>query len=345
MLKVLPASNGDSIIIKYGEADNLKNIIIDSGRGLACYKALKNFFKEINDEKGSVELIVITHIDDDHINGILKIVQDDSVNKKIIKDTWFNSGTSISGFFNKGIADTTREVPLQMLDTTDMNMNQGISLETHLERIGIWSKKLIKSSDRYNCSGAVIKVLSPNLNALSEINEKWEYEVNKDTDMASISDYSTPIEILINNKFIEDTSIPNKSSIGLMFEYDGRCLLLLGDAHPSIIIQSLKLLGYSSENKLKVDILKVSHHGSKFNTCNELLRLIKCKEFIISTDGRQHGLPHKECLARILMSSDKGVKFYFNYNIVDRIFTKDELDNFGIEYKCLNQDEYIVVGE
>lgn len=345
MIKALPAANGDSIIIKFGEKNNFKNIVIDGGRGLGCYRDLNIFLKGLEKGKDYIELIIVTHIDDDHINGILKIVQDGSISKDIVKDVWFNSGTLISGIFNDGEVDTSRVIPLELLGTTDMSVKQGISLETHLETLGIWSKRIIKSIDSYNCSGAVIKVLSPNLKALSELNNKWEYEVNKNTDMASISDYSISIEDLINKKFVEDTSIPNMSSIGLIFEYDDKCIMMFGDAHPSIIVESLKLMGYSSNNKIKVDILKVSHHGSKFNTSDELLELIECKEFIISTDGSQHGLPHKECLARILKHSGKGTKFYFNYNLVSRIFSKDEIERFEIKYRCLAQDEYITVGE
>ena len=343
MLKVLPASNGDSIIIKYGEKNNTKNIIIDGGRGIACYKALKGFFKEVSDKSNSIELVVITHVDDDHINGILKIMQDDSVNKNIVKDVWFNSGTLINGFLSEGIIDKSREILLPIPGNTDMSIKQGVSLETNLEKLGIWSKKLIKSNDYYNCSGAIIKVLSPNLSALKEINEKWEYEVNKETDMAAIFDYDVSIESLLNNRFIQDTSVPNKSSIGFIFEYDDNCLLFLGDANPRVIIESLIALGYSTENKLKVDIVKVSHHGSKFNTCDELLNLIECKEFIISTNGCQHGLPHKECLARILKNNVAGCKFYFNYNISNRIFNENEINKYGINCKYLEQDEYIIV--
>lgn len=345
IIKVLPASNGDSIIIRFGEKKDLKSIIIDGGRGLASYRALKNFFNMISKEKSYINLIIITHIDDDHINGILKVVQDGSVNKSTVKEVWFNSGSLITGIFDKNVIDLSKSVPLQMLGATDMSVKQGISLETHLDKLGIWSKKIIKSTDCYECAGAAITVLSPNLKALEEINKKWEYEINKRTAMASVSDYDTPIKDLQNNKFTEDTSIPNMSSIGLILEYEGKRLMLLGDAHPSVIVESLELLGYSVERKLKVDILKVSHHGSKFNTCDRLLNLIECKEFIISTDGSQHGLPHKECLARILKHAGKGAKFYFNYNLVNRIFSKDEIDKFGIKYQCLTQDDYITLGE
>ena len=42
---------------------------------------------------------------------------------------------------------------------------------------------------------------------------------------------------------------------------------------------------------LKIDYVKVSHHGSKANTNDELLSLLDCNNFIISANGRHHGLP------------------------------------------------------
>lgn len=103
-------------------------------------------------------------------------------------------------------------------------------------------------------------------------------------------------------------------------------MLFLGDAHPSIIVSSLRELGYSGDNKLQIDLMKVSHHGSKANTSDELLDLIECKCFIISTDGSRHGLPNKETIARIV-AKQSDCKIYFNNpRLIKEIFSTAELD-------------------
>lgn len=346
MIKVMPASNGDSIIIRFGNnKNNLSNILIDGGRGLPCFKALKSFFIEVNNKKQDIDLVVTTHVDDDHINGILKIFQDKTINKKIIKDTWFNSGKLLSKFFKTEETGNSNEISISLLDSTDMSISQGISLEKYLNDLGIWSKKILKSTDCYECSGAIIRIVSPNINVLSQLNKKWELEISNNTDMSFTSDYDIPIEELLKNRYVEDKSMPNKSSIGFIFEYNNMSLLMLGDSHPSVVIESLRQLGYSEKNKLKVDLTKISHHGSKSNTSDELLNLVECNKFIISTDGSQHGLPNKECLARIINHVGSNAMFYFNYNIVDRIFKKSEIDKLGLKYKCLSPDEYIILEE
>jgi hypothetical protein len=37
---------------------------------------------------------------------------------------------------------------------------------------------------------------------------------------------------------------------------------------------------------IKVDLIKLTHHGSKFNICNELIEMIDCDNFIISSNDR-----------------------------------------------------------
>ena len=58
-------------------------------------------------------------------------------------------------------------------------------------------------------------------------------------------------------------------------------ILLLADSHPSVIVASLRALYYSETQKLTVDYMKVSHHGSRYNTSPELLSLINCRNLFL----------------------------------------------------------------
>ena len=71
-IKVLKALNGDSIIISYGD-DRLHYILVDGGRGKLCFHQLCKFIDEIKEKKGKIDLLVLTHIDSDHIDGILRL--------------------------------------------------------------------------------------------------------------------------------------------------------------------------------------------------------------------------------------------------------------------------------
>ena len=129
---------------------------------------------------------------------------------------------------------------------------------------------------------------------------------------------------MLLNSFYEDTSPTNGSSISLLIEYKEYKLLFLGDSFPSDVTASLKQLGFSLDNKINLNVMKVSHHGSKHSTSNELLRLINCEKFLISTNGKQRHHPDKETLARIINSQCKPC-FIFNYDRIRQIFTDQEL--------------------
>lgn len=131
--------------------------------------------------------------------------------------------------------------------------------------------------------------------------------------------------------FVEDSSIPNESSISFLFEYQGKKILFLADSHPTAIAKFLKENGYSRENQLEVDLVKVSHHGSKMNVSPELLETIRCRDYLISTNGKRHAHPDKAALARIITSNSKKTRLYFNYDIAKKIFLRKDYDDFDFE--------------
>lgn len=346
-IKVFPAANGDCFLIKIKDDIGIKHILIDGGKGELCHSKLKDEFEQLEKNMQCIDLLVVTHIDDDHIGGILKLFQDKEINNSIINKVWFNSGTLISSKLG-GEESTNREFSIvPEPQSKKMSVRQGLTFEGLLEKTNKWDKNLIYSGQEYNLDNVKLKILSPDHETLNELNRKWDSEIEKmkkknkkKRKMASSTDYHKTIDELCLEKFEEDTSLFNKSSIAFILEYQNYKLLMLGDSHPSIIVSGLKNLGYSEENKLKVNIMKISHHASKKNTCNELLKLIDCEKFIISSDGSKHGLPNKQSLARIVRSMNKPVTFYFNYSSMNRIFSPQECTDENITCIYLDTNDY-----
>ncbi|MCY1183644.1 hypothetical protein D9M73_242830 [compost metagenome] len=105
-------------------------------------------------------------------------------------------------------------------------------------------------------------------------------------------------------------------------------MLFLGDAHDEVVTRNLRMLGYKETNKLNVDLVKISHHGSQYNTSSELLSLMAAQNFVISTNGRKHGLPNKRTIARILDASDG--KILFNYkDVIIPILLDHEVNDYS----------------
>ena len=57
---------------------------------------------------------------------------------------------------------------------------------------------------------------------------------------------------------------------------------------------------------------KLSHHGSRANVTQELMRAIQAGHYVFSTNGAQFGHPNDEAVARVIVGS-KRPTLWFNY--------------------------------
>jgi hypothetical protein len=119
--------------------------------------------------------------------------------------------------------------------------------------------------------------------------------------------------------FRSDSSTPNGSSIAFLAEYRHRgkdvAVLFAGDAHASVLCRSIKqLLAERAAEKLHLDALKVSHHGSRGNTNEQLLSLLDCPRYLISCNGGVHNLPDNETIGRIIAFGGSEPELIFNYH-------------------------------
>ena len=110
----------------------------------------------------------------------------------------------------------------------------------------------------------------------------------------------------------------NKSSVVLRLEMDGFCAYLTSDIPNEILVG---LIDRSCQ------VLKISHHGSKTGTNQEILDSIDPKVAIIQVGKNSFGHPHKEVLE---MLGSKGVKIYRN-DINGVIELKSDGDNYKVK--------------
>ncbi|HRG62015.1 MAG TPA: MBL fold metallo-hydrolase [Burkholderiales bacterium] len=331
-VNVLKAGCGDSIHIQYTHEGVNKNILIDTGTSAMFSSGddgrLRKLIKDLQSKGENIDLLIITHWDDDHIGGVLKWFEKDlECAKLMIKHIWFNSGTLINKYFNS-IAASEDKTKIYCCDSnTRTSTKQGVSFEKIILENRI-SHNLIKT-DSSSCEinfldGAKFTILSPTNIQLSKLCQEWKKYINKKTSSTS-SDYSKTFEELLSNQFVEYTAVHNGSSIAFILEIEDKNMLFLGDSHPSVIVSRLQELGYSIRNKLKIDLMKISHHGSKANTSDDLLSMIECNKFIISThENTIHRLPNKETIARIVKHNEN-CKIYFNYNTLINKMLRNEL--------------------
>jgi beta-lactamase superfamily II metal-dependent hydrolase len=304
-IKFWKVGTGDAITIRYSDAHNQgRNIFVDSGFVSTYRHSIKPELMRIKDAGEAVDLWIITHTDKDHIGGLEAFIKDSTIADKdsLVKEFWFN-------WSDYSFQPSTGKI----------SVAQGMTLREHLRSIGKLTTDEIKVSLRsvpfHDC---MITILSPNLQSLDKSKIHWVRGESKIPLARGRNDYGETIEALSLRPAAEDTDSFNGGSIAFLLEWNQRSLLFLGDSHPSVVVESLTRLGYSPNRKLKVDFVKLSHHGSKNNTSQDLIQLLDTDHYIILAEGSAHSLPNKWTLANILLHPNRDpnrmITFYFNYD-------------------------------
>ncbi len=327
--KFFEALAGDSILV----STERTNILIDGGYGVTYEEKIK---PEV-DKLESLDLVILTHIDEDHICGLIELVEYDKENREKIKELWFNSPKSIEVEETKDVNVSDAQAILfhDLLGTYKISTRNNICLINENSK----QESLINNDIK-------LSLLSPTSYELSELRRK--HPVDKEPkrcgkNKASWSanekiDYrETPLsEIDISSiEFGKSGNVYNNSSIAFLLEYESKKYLFLADANIEIINKSLIALGYSQENRLLVEFVKLSHHGSRNNINSDFLDIVKTDTFITLTDGKsnQNKHPNKEIFRLILEHEkrDKHINFIFNYEDVGRkILTEEDEENYAI---------------
>lgn len=349
-IKILKAGNGDSILLSFNDGKENRNILIDGGvdetyysNSTGLYGELQNEIDLIKKRNEHIDLLILTHIDNDHICGLLKWFELDDKAYELVKNVWFNSGKLIATYLNEPENEDLR-IGLKIFSNPQTGVNEAIDYEKYLIDKGIWDKKIIIQGQDIEQSGVQIQILSPDETQLKRLLKEYKNVTgNPAYTSGKEKDWDTNIKDFINEerkndfKFVQDNKIKNGSSISFILTLNNKSFLFLADSHPKGIVKQLKTLGYSKDTPLEVEVMKVSHHGSKKNTDKELLEIIKTENYIISTDSSGHNHPHKRTLARILNVNPNAI-FHFNYEHVrNEVFSTQDRQDFKIKARITKE--------
>lgn len=337
-IKFLKAFNGDAIWISFENDGVQKNVIIDGGIGKTYIDSSKrkgelfDVIESIKEKGEFVDLLVLTHFDDDHIGGILKWLDKDQNASTLIKKVWFNSGKEIANKFE--IAEN-HELDIQIQGSAEVFQTspaQGINFEKYLKDNYLWEGMIIEQGEVYELLGLTFKILSPNKDKLAKLLKLYRKQIDYFTSSGEY-DFDTTLQDFIieenTSKFIitEDSAVANGSSIAFIMVHENNNYLFLGDSHPSVIVEGLKHFGFNKSNPLSVELMKISHHASMYNTTKELLEIIETDNYFVCSNASKHGLPNKRTIARIIANSPNA-NILFNYDLKDEVFSEQDWIDF-----------------
>jgi beta-lactamase superfamily II metal-dependent hydrolase len=122
------------------------------------------------------------------------------------------------------------------------------------------------------------------------------------------------VDALAAEPFSEDAGAPNGSSIALLAEFGGAAAVFGADAYPSVLAASIRrLLQQRGTQRLKIDAFKLAHHGSKNNLSAELLELLDCPRYLLSSNGDHFCHPDRQAVARLVKHGGTRPALHFNY--------------------------------
>jgi hypothetical protein len=101
-----------------------------------------------------------------------------------------------------------------------------------------------------------------------------------------------------------NVTTPNRASITLLVEEDGRTLLLTGDAAEEEILEGLTAAGRlpaeePEKNPFRCNVVKVQHHGSEHNLSKGFASRVLADHYVFCADGA-HGNPNPSVVRTLI---------------------------------------------
>src|SRR6185369_10961481 len=249
-IEMLKAAWGDCLWIEYGDRTRPFRIMIDGGI-TATYKSVKRRVLELPKDKRYIDLFVITHIDEDHIAGSVKLLGRLNELGLTFGDIWFNGYEHMEKMQKEQEAEDDLmgglhgEFLSALIEKRKLNWNKSFNKEPVMVR----NKGELPIA---NLPGEMkLTILSPSRQNLIDLIPEWNKNLEEtlirndrslDTVLAVLDKRAAlrpeddlddlmgkRVEIEINNDndikkaaqppYTEDTAKPNGSSIAFLMEY------------------------------------------------------------------------------------------------------------------------------
>ena len=314
-LAMLPARQGDCLWFSYGSEQSPHHLVIDGGpeRSRVLLSRVQQMLAASPDRKLHIDLLVVTHVDNDHIGGVLELLENLPAGLSV-GDIWFNAYRHLLP--SDRLGPDQGERLSSVLDARRLPWNEAF----HHQAVVIPDEGALPRLVRQD--GLAITLLGPDRSQLVKLAKVWKLVVaeeeqapgeHQENDLRGRRDPWPPdLAALAQERFRPDPGEANGSSIAFLVEYQGKRILCAADAFAGGLINSLDRLP-RPEERLSLDAFKLSHHGSAKSTSSELLGKVACSQYLISSNGSYFGHPDAEAMARVLLHGGKNPTLGFNY--------------------------------
>jgi hypothetical protein len=328
-VELLPAKRGDCLWIEYGSPAAPRRILIDGGLH-ETGELLQNRLRKLPEDQRKFTLVVVTHIDLDHIGGILTLLRKPPPGLWI-DDIWFNGWDQLAAAHKFVHGDGV------------LGPRQGEAVDYYIKvreiphNVQFGGGPVFRSVSEIPAKtlpdGMTVRLFGPTAARLADLLPDWKEKIERlklepggagetieqpdeAPEALGVLGDENRIDVLLALPYEVDNSEANGSSIAVLLDFSGKRLLCVGDAFAEDMAAAAQILAAAEGTpRLRVDAIKLSHHGGKKNTSGDFVRTLYCRHWLISTNGSTYGHPDGESLARVVRyaKSDAHCTLYFNY--------------------------------
>ena len=277
------SKSGDAIAIRWGNLSGPRNeqkvVIIDGGfreSGQDVVDHIKKYY-----DTDSVDAVISTHPDQDHINGLDVVIDQLSVEELWIHKPWEHNQGLASKFTDGRVTDNSLGERLRK------NLEAASDLVTKAEGKGIRIIKPFIGISLYNQNE--LQVLGPSLDYYESLIPEFDgMPQAKETIKSVVEEIFGTVKTVLR-KFLsvwgvdelddeDKTSAKNNSSVITQLVLEGRRLLFTGDAGITALTHAAEQLdSLSQEDQLR--FIQIPHHGSRRNVGPTILNRLVGEPF------------------------------------------------------------------
>jgi hypothetical protein len=363
-LEVLEAKHGDALLLHYGTKKSPGLIVIDGGPAGVFKKSLRPRLEQLRDKRTPgaplpVRMLMVSHIDDDHIRGVLDLtglLREQQGREPLLCDIttlWHNSFDEILGNNEADAIPASLGASVRLSSSGELtfpsnlfrdegaaavaaNVPQGRRLRANAEALALLTNDPFEGlvsqrpKQKVLSLGGKLKfrVVGPSQTRLEKLEKDW------DAKLKALQKKEAAEAKALAASFM-DTSVYNLSSIVVLAESGGKQMLLTGDALADDVLEGLReAKRLKAGGTLHVDILKMPHHGSVRNVTEELLATVTADHYVMSANGKYDNPDLGTLKMFSKVRGDSGATVHLTNPVPHAVkFFKADLKKAGKNYK------------
>ena len=325
-LEAMKARHGDALLLEFDGT----TVMVDGGASgvyNAVLKARLDQMQTAAGAPGTVHLLIVSHIDDDHVKGLLDLTaelvdqqQSGDPERVQILNAWHNSFSDMvldpggavtpAGLETAGLTASSFLSVANLGDSSLVaaSVAQGRRFSNHLSTLSIPQNAHFggdlsvvgDGTQPWTRNGLKLTLIGPGEDELKNLQDEWKKQLPKILKKEALA----PADLATLDK-----SISNLASLVIIAEADNKRVLLTGDARGDKIVEWLEK-AEGTKPTYHFDIVKMPHHGSRRSNTDGFLQRVTGEKYVFSGNGH-HTNPHPETLQKLLQHQPHG-----NYELV-----------------------------